>query len=224
MSSCGFHKSCAHYMFTGIIEEIGKVKRIKREGYFVKLTLVAYKVLENTNVGDSIAVNGVCLTVVGISKDELEFDIMKETLDTTTFFSLKINEYVNLERAVRADTRLSGHIVSGHVDGVGKIKNISLKSNPFIIIETPRSLHSYLIPKGSIAIDGISLTIANFKNGILKIFLIPQTIKNTTLPFKNTGSSVNLELDINAKVATQKALNRLSNIDMGFLKEHGFLS
>ncbi len=186
-------------MFTGIVEEIGIVEKIT-QGNLMSLIVRAQKVLEQTKIGDSINVNGVCLTVVSFSKNCLTFEIMKETQEKANFKILKSGDKVNLERAMLANSRFDGHIVSGHIDGTGKIKSKTAKSGAFIIeIEAVKSLITYLVPKGSICIDGISLTIIDVKAASFSVGLIPQTLKTTSLGIKKNKDKVNLEVDLLSK-------------------------
>jgi len=208
-------------MFTGIIEEVGKVSTITDE----KIIISAQTVLNGTKIGDSIAVNGVCLTVTKINTNSFEADISPETMKVTSLGSLKTGSAVNLERAMRADGRFGGHIVSGHIDGLGKGKSI-LKENDFykISIELPIELTKYSVKKGSISIDGISLTIADIKDNIITVAVIPHTFRNTNLQNLRIGDFVNIETDILGKYV-EKFLSTSDNrtgISMEFLMENGF--
>lgn len=187
-------------MFTGIIEELGEVKRISRQVKFTCLVIKAKKVPEDTRIGDSICVNGVCLTVIKKEKDILSFEVMPESLKVTNLGSLKIKDRVNLERALRIGDRLSGHFVSGHVDCIGIIrKKRYINNNLCFEITTPDKFTGYILPKGSIAVDGISLTIADKKFNTFSVYIIPHTFKNTTLGFKGPSDKVNIEFDILTK-------------------------
>ena len=208
-------------MFTGIIEEVGKVSTITDE----KIIISAQTVLNGTKIGDSIAVNGVCLTVTKINTNSFEADISPETMKVTSLGNLKTGSAVNLERAMRADGRFGGHIVSGHIDGLGKGKSI-LKENDFykISIELPIELTKYSVKKGSISIDGISLTIADIKDNIITVAVIPHTFRNTNLQNLRIGDFVNIETDILGKYV-EKFLSTSDNrtgISMEFLMENGF--
>lgn len=208
-------------MFTGIIEEVGKVSTITDE----KIIISAQTVLNGTKIGDSIAVNGVCLTVTKINTNSFEADISPETMKVTSLGNVKTGSAVNLERAMRADGRFGGHIVSGHIDGLGKGKSI-LKENDFykISIELPIELTKYSVKKGSISIDGISLTIADIKDNIITVAVIPHTFRNTNLQNLRIGDFVNIETDILGKYV-EKFLSTSDNrtgISMEFLMENGF--
>ena len=208
-------------MFTGIIEETGKVKTITQN----KITIEAGIVTEGTKTGDSIAVNGVCLTVTKIGKDFFDADISHETLKVTALSSLKTDSLVNLERAVKVGDRLGGHIVSGHIDGIGRGKYIKREGNSYnITIELPQELAKYAAKKGSITINGISLTIADIDDKDVRLAVIPHTFENTNLKTLKAGDFVNIETDILAKYV-EKFLSTGDNktgISMEFLAEHGF--
>jgi riboflavin synthase len=208
-------------MFTGIIEEVGKVLNITDK----KIIISAQTVLNGTKIGDSIAVNGVCLTVTKVNTNSFDADISPETMKVTVFGNLKTGSAVNLERAMSADGRFGGHIVSGHIDGLGKVKSI-LKENDFyrISIELPAELAKYTVKKGSISINGISLTIADIKANIISVSVIPHTFKNTNLQNLRIGDFVNIETDILGKYV-EKFLSTSDNrtgISMEFLMENGF--
>lgn len=208
-------------MFTGIIEEIGKVQSITQN----KLLIECNTVLEDVKLGDSIAVNGVCLTVVEISSKSFVADISPETLKVTNLGDLVAGDFVNLERAMKADGRFGGHIVSGHVDGKGKFINCK-KQNEFyeFIIELTPELSKYVIKKGSIAINGISLTIAGVNEKAIHVAIIPHTYENTSLKTLKSSDFVNIEVDMIAKYI-EKFLStgdNKSRISLEFLQEHGF--
>lgn len=217
-------------MFTGIIEEIGQVQNIKRGEKSTILTISASKVLEETILGDSISTNGVCLTINKINKGSFEADIMAETLRRSNLGDLKVGDYVNLERALTLNKRLGGHLVSGHIDGTGEIMEKEKEDNAtWFTIKTSPEILRYIIQKGSIAIDGISLTIAYVDQDLFKFSIIPHTGENTTLLDKNQGQIVNLECDLIGKYV-EKLLGiekqdsrRPSNIDIDFLKYNGFI-
>ncbi|AST57460.1 riboflavin alpha subunit [Thermoanaerobacterium thermosaccharolyticum] len=195
-------------MFTGIIEEIGKVKMIQR-GDITKIAIECEKVLDGTAIGDSIAVNGVCLTVTNVGKNLFTADLMRETLKSSNLGDLKIGSMVNLERALSMSGRLNGHIVTGHVDTVGTIvdKNRIMNSNVFKI-KIDERYSKYVVSKGSIAVDGISLTVVEALASYFTISVIPHTELNTTLNFKRIGDSVNIEVDILSKYAEQLLLKK----------------
>ena len=208
-------------MFTGIIEEIGIVKSITNN----KIAILAKTVLNNTNIGDSIAVNGVCLTVVKTGEDYFEADISPETMNVTALNNLNLGHLVNLERAMPADGRFGGHFVSGHVDCVGKYKEVKKEGDFYNIkIEIPEKYTKYIAKKGSVAINGISLTVADINNNIILIAIIPHSFKNTNLKTLKNGDCVNIETDILAKYVEKflSTSDNKSGISMEFLMENGF--
>lgn len=217
-------------MFTGIIEEVGILEEIITGNGFGMMKIKCSKVLEDTKIGDSIATNGVCLTVR--EKDVFSFssDVMGETLAKTNLGSLKIGDKLNLERALRLSDRLGGHIVSGHIDGIGEILSIKEESDgTWLTISAPQEVLKYVIYKGSISIDGISLTVAYVDNEVFKVSVIPHTLKNTILHNKKINSKVNLECDLVGRYIEklfspkdEKEENNKSNISMEFLKNNGF--
>jgi len=187
-------------MFTGIVEEKGTVGHISLAGISGSIAIKARKVLEGTRIGDSIAVNGVCLTVVSLRPDGFTADVMAETIRRTGLGSLKPGDQVNLERAMAADGRFGGHIVAGHIDGVGTIRSAVPEGNAvWITIDAPPQILRYIVEKGSIAIDGISLTVAYVDESVFKVSVIPHTAAETTLLSKKAGDIVNLENDIVGK-------------------------
>ncbi len=201
-------------MFTGIVEEKGMIKSIKqnsKQGY--KFEIIAKKILEDIQVGDSISVEGVCLTVTEFTQQSFEVDVMPETVKATTMKYLKETNKVNLERAMLSTTRLGGHFVSGHIDGLGEIvSKTPLENAVYYQIKLPVSLSKYLINKGSITIDGISLTVFEIKENTLTISLIPHTFSQTTLGKKSLGDLVNIECDLLAKhVEKQLSLKKETN-------------
>lgn len=207
-------------MFTGIIEEIGQIIK----SYSDTIEIKCSKVLEGTKIGDSICVNGVCQTVDKLSKTSFTTRLSKTTREITTFSQLKTGDEVNLERALTLDTRLGGHLVSGHVEGIGKIiKTEKLSDFYNVYIKIPENIEKYVVNKGSITIDGISLTVANIENCVIMIAVIPHTYCNTTL--KNSNQHVNIETDILSKYV-EKFLSTNNNIkkgiDIDFLTENGF--
>jgi riboflavin synthase len=217
-------------MFTGIVEEIGVLKGVQTGAEEYTLQISCQKVLEDTKVGDSIAVNGVCLTVTGFSSSGFFADVMPQTFRNTNLLQLKVGEPLNLERALRLQDRLGGHLVSGHVDGVGIIKQKSIEKNAtWVEICPPQALLKYMIEKGSIAIDGTSLTIAVCGPDSFQVSLIPHTKDVTILGQKEVGKMVNLECDIIGKYVERLlckdslAIHPKSNVTMDLLKEHGFL-
>lgn len=187
-------------MFTGIIEETGKIERVYIGGTSGEIEIQGSKVLEGTQVGDSIAVNGVCLTVTKINGLRFTADVMAETFRRSSLSTLRLGDYVNLERAMAADGRFGGHIVSGHIDGTGVIKDIIREENAiWYTISAADSLLKYIVEKGSIAIDGISLTVAFVDSYGFKVSIIPHTAKETILQYRKKGDVVNLECDIIGK-------------------------
>lgn len=215
-------------MFTGIVEEIGKIKRFNISGNSGCIEIEAKKVLEGTKIGDSIAVNGICLTVVSMSDSSFCADVMAETVRRSSLSELSDGDSVNLERAMAADGRFGGHIVSGHIDGTGVIVSKVQEENAvWVTIEAPEEILNYIVEKGSICIDGISLTVASVSDRDFKVSVIPHTGEETTLLKKKTGLKVNLENDIIGKYVG-KLMNisggekKASNITMDFLIENGF--
>lgn len=187
-------------MFTGIIEELGTVKSVSLSGGSGKIAITAKKVLEGTILGDSIAVNGVCLTVVDIGRDSFTADVMAETVRRTGLAGCTPGSKVNLERAMAAEGRFGGHIVSGHIDGTGSIRSFEKEGNAtWITIAASKDILRYIVEKGSIAIDGISLTVAYVDSEVFKVSVIPHTGSETTLLSHKPGDIVNLETDIVAK-------------------------
>jgi len=211
-------------VFTGIVEEMGNVKALPRDAGAARITISASAVLDNTALGDSISVNGVCLTVVHIGKNEFSADVAVETLKVTNLGDLKIGTKVNLERALQLSARIGGHLVSGHVDAVGRIREKREEGNGWrIFIDAPETLLKYVIKKGSIAIDGISLTVADVDKTGFSIAMIPHTAKLTTLGFKSTGDSVNLEGDLIGKYVERLLSGRMeSGVNLELLKKTGF--
>lgn len=207
-------------MFTGIVEEIGAVKSMISSGGLKKIEILAGLVLGGAKPGDSISVNGVCLTVVKKGKESLFFDVMKETIDKTNLGYLRRGDKVNLERALKAGDSVSGHFVYGHIDGMRKILGFEKnEKKSFIDFEMLENDAKYIVEKGSIAIDGISLTIGMVFRDKARIFLIPHTLKNTVLLSKKIGNFVNVEFDMVAKYLDKKA----KTIDEDLLKRTGFV-
>lgn len=187
-------------MFTGIVEELGEVSNISKHGNINLLVIKANKVLEDVKIGDSISVNGACLTVIKRESDILSFEVMPETLSITNLGALRISDKVNLERSLKIGDRLSGHFVTGHIDCIGIIRKKNYVNNNLgFEIAIPTEFISYCLTKGSIAVDGISLTIQNKKANTFTVYIIPHTLKNTTLGFKGPSDKVNIEFDILAK-------------------------
>lgn len=212
-------------MFTGIIEEVGTIKSIIHSSGSAVLTVNARQVTSDVKLGNSIAVNGLCLTVTSYSKTEFSADITPESLRRSSLGSLKNGSKVNLERAMPAVGRFGGHIVSGHIDGIGRISKIRRESNAvWYTIETDKSILKYIITKGSVALDGISLTVAEVSGNSFSVSVIPHTAENTILPLKNTGDFVNIENDCVGKYI-EKLLNtngKQQSITCEYLTKFGF--
>jgi riboflavin synthase len=210
-------------MFTGIIESMGVVKMITRKGDDVLLEIDTSMSLDDVKIGDSIAVSGACLTVTGMNDRGFVADVSAETLAKTTLKTFKRGDRVNLEKALRLNSFLGGHLVLGHVDGVGSIFERLEKSNSIIFgVEIDKELSKYVVPKGSIAIDGVSLTVNKCEKNRFYVNIIPHTASETTLDAKKVRDPVNLETDILGKYI-EKLLHPDKEIDMDFLSEHGFL-
>lgn len=217
-------------MFTGIIEELGVIQEIKKSSKSSKLLIKANKVLENTNVGDSICTNGVCLTVTNLKANSFEADVMAETLRRSNLGDLKVGSKVNLERALTLQSRLGGHIVSGHIDGTGTIISLIKEDNAtWVTIKTTNDILRYIVLKGSITIDGISLTVAYVDENVFKVSIIPHTAQETTLLNKSIGETVNLECDVISKyieklmgLNTKEENKKNTSLTEDFLRENGF--
>ena len=187
-------------MFTGIIEELGKVKRITQVARMKLLEISAGKTLQDVKIGESIAVNGVCLTVVTLKDNSFSFEVMPESFKNTNLGLLKIGEKVNLERSLKLGDRVSGHFVSGHIDCLGLVRRKSLRNgNLEFAVAIPPLFLKYCLPKGSRSLDGISLTLSDKRANIISVCIIPHTFQNTTLSFKGPADKVNVEFDIFAK-------------------------
>jgi len=214
-------------MFTGIVESKGKVLSVEYRGQGKRLTLELPADLTDVQLGDSINVNGGCLTVVEKKGQTIKFDLSSETIQRTVLGDLKIGDFVNLERALKLTDRLGGHIVTGHIDGIGIIVE-KRQETEFIHlrIRIPKSISRYVVQKGAIAIDGISLTVNDCQDEEVKMVLIPDTIEKTTLVKKRVGDRVNVEADILGKYV-EKMLDqggrKSKEIDLSFLKEHGIV-
>lgn len=217
-------------MFTGIIEEIGTVRRIERGAAGARLTIAAKTVLEGTKLGDSIATNGVCLTVVSLTADSFSADVMAESLRRSGLGQLQSGSPVNLERAMPLNGRFGGHIVSGHIDGTGTIASLRREDNAvWVTVHASAALLRYIVEKGSVAIDGVSLTVAAVGQTSFAVSIIPHTGAETILLGKKPGETVNLECDVIGKYVEklltpyapdQKA--KISGITMEFLAQNGF--
>lgn len=215
-------------MFTGIVEEIGTVNKIKRGKSFAILEICAQTVLEDVKVGDSIAVNGVCLTVTALSPGIFTADVMHETLNRSALASLTCGSHVNLERAMQSNGRFGGHMVAGHIDGTGKV--VCIKKDDIAVwytIQTKPEIMHYIVEKGSVAIDGISLTVAKTGKDRFSISAIPHTVRQTVLHERKEGDFVNLETDIIGKYV-EKLFSPLykkqtgSSITKELLEKYGF--
>ncbi|MGE7979549.1 riboflavin synthase [Psychrobacillus sp. NPDC093200] len=211
-------------MFTGIIEELGTVQQMNMSTQSMEISIGASKILEDVQLGDSIAVNGVCLTVKKFTNDLFVADVMPETVKSTSLQQLKKGSTVNLERAMSANGRFGGHIVSGHVDGVATILRKRPASNAvYIDLAMPKELLFNCLMKGSITIDGTSLTIFNVTDSIITVSLIPHTFKETVLGLKQTGEIVNIETDLIGKyVAKHLANQNTGKVTVDFLQKAGF--
>ena len=217
-------------MFTGIIEEVGEMTGLRQTGTSTVLGVRAKTVLGGTKIGDSIAVNGVCLTVVRLTGDGFDGDVMPETLRRTNLGKLKPKSRVNLERAMAADGRFGGHIVAGHVDGTGTITELKPEGNAvWVTVSAAPELLRYIVEKGSITIDGISLTVAYVDDSCFKVSIIPHTGEETTLLTRTAGYEVNLETDIVGKYVeklmqpAKDAAKPKSGLSAEFLAQNGFL-
>ena len=218
-------------MFTGIIEGFGAIASIRSAGQGKRLAIEADFALDQTKIGDSISVSGACLTAVKIDRRYFEVDISPETLQMTTFGQAKVGQRVNIERALRLSDRIDGHLVSGHIDGLGEIRQKETLGNAIIVtIDVPQTLSKYMISKGSVAVDGISLTINSCDAGSFSVSIIPHTAKWTTIGFKNKGDPVNIETDMLGKYVERfmnarqgEADTPSSGIDKEYLLKTGFL-
>lgn len=214
-------------MFTGIIEELGKIQSLEKRGDGAKIRISAKIVTKETNEGDSIAVNGVCLTALEISENSFSADVSQETLNRSTLESLQVGSSVNLERAVTPSTRLGGHIVQGHVDARGKFIGATQSGDFWTVrVSYPKEIGQYLVYKGSISVEGISLTIANLTDDYFEIAIIPKTWQLTNLHTLKNGDAVNLEADVIAKYVErillygkkQEGLTMEKLIELGYTK------
>lgn len=221
-------------MFTGIIEGLGTVTRLKADGLGRRLVITADFKLDELAVGDSIAVNGACLTASAIRAETFEADLSPETISRTTFSKVKIGDRVNLEKALRISDRLGGHLVSGHIDGIGTLIGRETEANAVILtFAVAEGASRYLIPKGSVAVDGISLTVNYCGQERFSVSIIPHTLQRTTLAFKKIGDAVNIEIDMIAKYVERfvETVSRghapesikKSTIDKELLLKTGFL-
>lgn len=209
-------------MFTGIIQEIGRVRTAIRKDNLV-LDIESDIVASRLKIGDSVAINGVCQTVIELPKGGFRVEAIEETLSRTNIGKVSPGDYVNLESPMATGEMFHGHIVQGHIDCTGNISAIiPEKGSDIFKIEYPAEFGRYVIEKGSICIDGISLTVINTENDILSVAVIPQTKDNTVFKYKKTGDTVNLEFDLIAKYVEKMILENKSKLTFNFLKEHGF--
>lgn len=216
-------------MFTGIVEELGIIRKLHVSGHSGSIEIEAHKVLQNTNVGDSIAVNGICLTVTALGKDFFTADIMAETVRRSSLKNATSGDFVNLERAMAADGRFGGHIVSGHVDGTGTILSMKREENAvWVTISAPPSIMKFIVEKGSVCLDGISLTVAAVGESDFKVSVIPHTGEETTLLKKKAGNTINIENDIIGKYVDRllnfkdSSPSDSGGITMDFLRKYDF--
>lgn len=215
-------------MFTGLIEEIGKVVDIFERNKIWSITFECEKVLEDVDVGDSIAVNGVCLTVEEYDENLFKANVMAETMRKSNLKYLKKGSSVNLERALKIGDRFGGHIVSGHIDGIGIIEEYEDEGDAiWVSISTSKDILKYIVYKGSVAVDGVSLTVSYVDEKIFKVSIIPHTNENTTLIKRNIKDVVNIECDLIGKYVEKLLLHekakKESSIDMNFLIQNGFI-
>lgn len=216
-------------MFTGLIEEIGRVQSVIKAAKSARIMIEAHTVTEGVRLGDSISTNGVCLTVTALSGNGFFVDVMAETMRRSNLYLLAEGDKVNLERALRLGDRLGGHMVSGHIDGMGTVVNYEQEDNAvWITIAAGQELLRFIVQKGSVAIDGISLTVAYVDDRVFKVSIIPHTKEVTALLQKRIGDVVNLECDMLGKYIEKLLLSREqapvnSGIDMNFLSENGFI-
>lgn len=216
-------------MFTGIVEEVGKVKKIIQGSSSIKLSIECANILQDVKLGDSIAVNGICLTVTELGGEWFSADVMPETIRNTNLAKLKLMDKVNLEKALKLSDRLGGHIVSGHIDGMGIIIDKKSEDNAvWVTIEAPYIILKYVVSKGSVALDGTSLTVACVDEKSFKVSIIPFTRGVTTLGIKNVGDMVNIESDVIGKYIEKLMMLRANetlekdSLSIDFLKKHGF--
>ncbi|TJY44393.1 riboflavin synthase [Cohnella pontilimi] len=221
-------------MFTGLIEEIGTLRSVQRRGEAMVLQVAASKVLEDVKLGDSISVNGVCLTVISFDGSTFSVDVMPETYRLTTLRDLSPGSPVNLERAMMAGGRFGGHIVQGHVDGTGTIRSRSSQANAVVFAIEPHreEILRPIVPQGSITLDGISLTVVdvNYDAGYFSVSIIPHTLRETVLQYKNTGDTLNIENDILGKyvdhllgIRERSPAGKRGGLTEAVLRENGFM-
>lgn len=210
-------------MFTGLIQGLGEVKEIKRAKGVNRLSVIAGDLCKNAGVGDSVSVNGACLTLVKSGGNELVFEIMDESLKKTNLSRLRAGDRVNLEPSLRLGDKVGGHLVSGHIDGIARLRSVSASGQTRRFqIGLPREFMRFIVPKGSIAVNGVSLTVGEVGPDWFAVHIIPHTLKSTTFSSAKAGDSVNIELDLAAKYA-QKVVRKDETITENFLKERGFI-
>ena len=212
-------------MFTGIIAALGKVVAVKAKGGDVRLEVATQKLeLNDVKLGDSIAVNGVCLTVISMQSDSVYFDVSKETLERSSIGTAKVGSEINLEKALAVSDRLGGHFVSGHVDGMGEcIKRETSARSIIFQFKVPSNLKRYIAEKGSISIDGVSLTVNRVSKDIFEVNIIPHTLEETIIKDYQVGTRVNLEVDLIARYLERLVPGEKSNVTQDKLLKHGFL-
>jgi riboflavin synthase len=211
-------------MFTGLIIEIGEIAALEKRAGSARLSVRAGQIVPDTAIGDSVSINGICLTVTAIDKNILFFDVSYETLKSTNLESLKKGDRVNLEPSLKPSSKIGGHFVTGHVDGIGKIRSKTVTGNAVRIeIEAPADILKYLVEKGSVGVDGISLTVVDVLKDAFSVVIIPHTAKLTTLGFKGAGDTVNLEPDILAKYVAKFTRPDSSSSLFSALKQSGFV-
>jgi riboflavin synthase len=210
-------------LFTGLVVELGEILSLQKRGSGARLFLDASALSQEAKLGDSIAINGTCLTIVEIKGTALSFDVSDETLKSTNLGELKVRDRVNLEPALRLSDRLGGHFVTGHIDGVGRMRSKSLEGEVYkIVIETEPWIAEYLVEKGSVAVDGISLTVVDLLRDGFSLVVIPHTAKLTTLGLKGAGDKVNVEVDILGKYVSKYLKKGKDSTLMQTLKASGF--
>ena len=217
-------------MFTGIIQQVGTFKRKLKESNKYKLQIEVNDFLEDVSTGDSIAVNGVCLTVVNFNTSTFTVDVMPETVKSTNLDELKKGDKLNLEKSLQLNSFMGGHIVSGHVDGTGILKNIKDEKNAKIFtFKVDENISKYLVDKGSVALNGISLTVMDYSPEVLKVSIIPETINSTNLKYLKAGALVNIETDIIGKYVNKFLTDKKTDnskqkeLDKQMLREKGFI-
>lgn len=212
-------------MFTGLIEEMGRVGGLRKDGGKTRITIEAKRIAGELKIGDSIAVSGVCLTAVEVKRKQFSADLAEETLQRTSLGGLKPGAWINLELPARAQDRLGGHVVQGHVDGVGRLISLGkIKGTDDwrLLIEIPTSVERYVVSQGSITVEGISLTVARISGNQVEIAIIPHTHKVTNLHSLRAGASINIEVDILAKYAEKGSAKRASKLSVEELLRRGF--